>query len=161
MYIMEVSFSRNSLSNKMMRSSPGYREWEINQALKRLERDGFIQQKQNGIHITKKGSARIDYYRLQELSFDPSGKRWDHQWRIVIFDIPEKRRNARKLFRDKLKEWDCTKLQQSVFITPHVCDKEISELVDILMLRSSVHLIVVPTLGDELNKKFEKKYKLS
>ena len=159
-YVAEVAFSRDSLSRKMMRLDPEYREWEINQAMRRIERSGFIQKKQNDIHITKKGSARVDYYKLQELSFDPSGKRWDHKWRIIIFDIPERRRNARKIFRDKLKEWDCTKLQQSVFVTPHVCNKEIDELIDILVFRPYVHVITVPTLGDQLTAKFIKKYKL-
>ncbi|MBI3070024.1 MAG: CRISPR-associated endonuclease Cas2 [Candidatus Levybacteria bacterium] len=46
-------------------------------------------------------------------------EKWDGKWRVVVFDIEETNRNARDIFREKLKELGFGMLQKSVFITPH------------------------------------------
>lgn len=54
---------------------------------------------------------------------------WDGQWRIVIFDIPEKRRIARDLLRNRLKEWGFTQKQKSVWITKRNVTKPLKEFI--------------------------------
>ena len=52
--------------------------------------------------------------------------RWDHKWRLVIFDIQEKKRTARDELRDTLEMLDFQKLQNSVWVHPYPCAEIIS-----------------------------------
>ena len=62
-------------------------------AIRRVEKSGKIY-----FEITNKGLKKLgDLYRYQMLLVKP--KRWDGKWRVVSFDIYEKRRNARDKFR--------------------------------------------------------------
>ena len=55
----------------------------------------------------------------------------DGEWRIVIFDIPEKFKKAREALRMKLKELGFLELQKSVFIFPYECEDEINFIVEV------------------------------
>lgn len=56
-------------------------------------------------------------------------KKWDKKWRIVTFDIPEKKRTKRDLFRRKLKELGFGMIQESLWVTPHAFEDDISEFI--------------------------------
>lgn len=58
-------------------------------------------------------------------------KRWDGKWRVVIFDIKERRRLTRNRLRDVLKRLDFKRLQDSVWVYPY--DRE-----DIIILLKAV-----------------------
>lgn len=47
---------------------------------------------------------------------------WDHKWRIVAYDIPEKYAVLRNTVRDILKKAGFIKFQHSIWIFPHDCD---------------------------------------
>lgn len=51
---------------------------------------------------------------------------WDHKWRIVAFDIPEKYSELRDKVRAILKRAGFVKLQQSIWIFPHECEELVS-----------------------------------
>jgi phenylacetic acid degradation operon negative regulatory protein len=53
---------------------------------------------------------------------------WDGQWRLVIFDIAERRRVERNLLRHQLRRRGFGCLQDSVWITPHPLDEERARL---------------------------------
>lgn len=55
---------------------------------------------------------------------------WDKRWRIVIFDIAETDRNARKALRDKLRQLGFGMLQESVWITPHDVGVDLREFLE-------------------------------
>lgn len=44
-------------------------------------------------------------------------KNWDGKWRIVVFDIPEKHKKLRHALRWKLREWEFTFWQKSVWVS--------------------------------------------
>ena len=54
-------------------------------------------------------------------------KRWDGRWRIVIFDILEKKRKTREALRKKLLSLGFGMWQRSVYITPHDVQEEINQ----------------------------------
>ena len=139
-------------------------EWRINrqlfsQRMYALERGGFIEYTGRGhIILTKTGLERVNFSHLEKLSLN---KKLDGSWRLVIFDIPEKQKHARKVLRDKLVEFNFYQLQKSVYVTPYVCEDEISQLVSILGVSSHVNIIKTKSLGDiELRvRKFYKFHK--
>lgn len=125
-------------------------QWEefypssIEKVARRLYRRGFVKvEYESGspvVTITDKGRVEVLKYDLNRLDIKPM-KNWDKRWRIVIFDISEKYRNVRNLVRDKLREIGFYKMQESVFIFPYPCEKEIKYLREVLEVPHSIKLI--------------------
>ena len=55
-----------------------------------------------------------------------------------FFDIPEKHKWARERLRDKLQEMGCYRLQDSVFVTPYPCQKEVIMLTSLFNVTDCV-----------------------
>ena len=89
------------------------------------------------IQLTARGKRKVLSFALDGMQIK-SPSRWDGRWRIVAFDIPEKKRRARDIFRQKLKELDFKEFQQSVWAHQHPCLEEISFLVHLYELESYV-----------------------
>ncbi len=98
----------------------------IRQAITDLEYAGLV--KTSGergarrVELTKKGRAAIDTmyakeYRILEPAF------WDGKWRVVMFDIREKRRTTRTRLRLLLQGAGFLRLQDSVWVYPYPCDE--------------------------------------
>lgn len=51
--------------------------------------------------------------------------KWDGCWRIVIFDIPERQRVVRDLFRRNLKNWGFKQVQKSVWASKQPIYQEV------------------------------------
>lgn len=49
-------------------------------------------------------------------------KRWDRKWRLLIFDIPERRRGTREKIRSTLMTLGFIRLQDSVWVYPYDCE---------------------------------------
>lgn len=149
-FVLDVAFSRKSLYQKELLIG-GFKPWQINHTLKRFQKTGYLTNKNSRFKLTKLGAARVNYYKLEKIVFTPGDKRWDGKWRIVVFDIPESYRIARDLLRSKLREWDCYKIQNSVFTCPYACEKELKEVIKILDIRECVHIFLTDDLGSIKN----------
>lgn len=116
----------------------------VEKVTKRLYRRGYVKVKyERGkpvVIITDKGRVEVLKYDLDKLEIKPM-KNWDGKWRLVIFDIAEKYRNVRDLIREKLKQIGFYQLQESVFIFPYPCEKEIKYLREVLEVPHSIKLI--------------------
>lgn len=140
-----VAFSKRGLMAKL-RMDPYWEGQTILNTLANLERGSFIKKTgDNSYKLTKKGIKRINFSKFFELSLDKKKK--DGLWRVVIFDIPEKQKVKRELLRQKLKEFDFKMLQKSVFASPYICEKEISELCKILGLKKEVSILTTKTIS--------------
>lgn len=73
-----------------------------------------------GYKLTDKGEDLAERYSLGSLKLQRPW-RWDRKWRIVIFDIPEKRRDARDELRSTLKTIGFIQLQKSAWVYPYDC----------------------------------------
>jgi len=61
------------------------------------EKDG-----QQILTLSEDGKKRVLNFNLDQMTIKKP-KAWDGYWRIVIFDIPERRKPGREAFRSKLK----------------------------------------------------------
>lgn len=88
-------------------------------------------------------------------------KKWDGLWRLVLFDIPEKKRAFRDILRDHLKKIGFRELQQSVFIFPFPCEKEIACLTELYNAAPFVRVATLQTIdnGEDLKQCFFKNKK--
>ena len=109
--------------------------YRIGQARRRLEHKGLIRVHKGGAVLTEQGRKMVGKiivtrYEIKEPIF------WDGKWRVVIFDVREKRRKVRNVLRVLLGNAGFKRLQDSVWIFPYPCD-EFVELVR-AQLRSGV-----------------------
>ncbi|MEK7114229.1 MAG: CRISPR-associated endonuclease Cas2 [Patescibacteria group bacterium] len=49
-------------------------------------------------------------------------KKWDGRWRMVVFDVPERRRSVRNRLRSVMDEIGFVRLQDSVWVYPYDCE---------------------------------------
>src|SRR3989344_1344274 len=68
---------------------------------------------------------------------------WDKKCRIIVFDIPEKKRKARDALRFEIKKLGFFELQKSVWIYPFDCRNAIDFLVEFFEVRRYVRYLVV------------------
>lgn len=135
---------------------------KIRHSLYQLKKKKFVKMYYKGneevIEITEEGKKRLLQYDFDDLSINKP-KKWDNLWRIVIFDIPENRRQARNAIVFKLKELGFILLQKSVFIFPYECRNEIDFIGEHLFVRKYINYIVVKSVENEKNLK--KKFNLN
>ena len=106
---------------------PELKKSSLSQALKRLRENGLIElidDKELIIRLTDMGRDKILWEKIKN-----SNEKWDGKWRVVIWDIPEKRRVARDLLRYKLKQLGFERLQKSVWACQKNCTKELREFI--------------------------------
>lgn len=116
----------------------------VDRTLSNLYRKGNVEiekeENKTVVKITKKGKVEILKYDLDNLSINKP-KKWDGKWRLVIFDISNSYKNTRDVVRDKLKLMGFRKFQESVFICPYPCEKEIQYLREVLQIPHAIKLI--------------------
>lgn len=127
----------------------------LKEAIRRLYRSKIIDMKENKdgsctIILTRNGKDRALTYKLDEMKIDQPSK-WDGQWRIVLFDIPENQRKIRDAFRHHLRELDFYEFQKSVFIHPYDCKDEIDYLIEFYNARRYIRFVVANSLDNGLH----------
>jgi len=114
-------------------------------AVYRLKEEGFLEEieakGERRYRATLKGKVKI-------LRFFKKDKKWDSKWRIVVFDIPEKKKKMRNYFREKLYDLGFRKLQESVWISPYNIADKIGYLIEICNARNYVHYLLVEELDN-------------
>lgn len=131
-----------------------------NQTMKRLEKQKLVEIVYEGdqtiVRITKEGKVRALRYKLSEMQVKRP-KVWDKKWRIVIFDIPEKYKRVRELFRWHLKSMNFYMLQKSVWVHPYPCEGEIEFLRQVYKVGINVTYILAEKLENSqyLKDRFE------
>lgn len=124
---------------------PELKKASLAQALRRLREGGlieFVSDEKLAYRLTDQGREKAV---LASLKFNE--KEWDGKWRLVIFDIPEKRRQARDLLRAKLKQWEFKYFQQSVWGTKKNCTKALRDFVKSVGIEDWVMVIESADLG--------------
>lgn len=104
------------------------------------------------IILTENGRKKALKYKIDELEIKRPVK-WDEIWRIVIFDIPEKRKRAREALRLKLRKLGFKELQKSVFIYPYECEDEINFIVEIFGIRPFVRFLRATSITNDAQLK--------
>lgn len=128
----------------------------VKKSVTRLERGGFIEPKgdQKGLFIlTPKGREKAMRYAIERMKI-ASQKTWDKKWRIIMFDVPEDKMQARRAINLALKRLGCAQYQKSVFITPFPCKKEIDFVGECFGVRKHIRIVVASDVeGSESLKK--------
>ncbi len=76
-------------------------------------------------------------------------KKWDKRWRVVIFDIPERRRGIRDRLRAVMRSAGFYRLQDSVWLYPYDCEDFVALLKADLRLGLSVLYMIVERIESD------------
>lgn len=101
----------------------------VKRAIDNLKKQNLVKTKFNKkgeivLTVTQKGQETIFRYDLQRMAI-PTPKNWDGRWRLIVFDIPEKHRGSRDVLRETIRRLGFIQLQQSAWLYPYPCQKEI------------------------------------
>ncbi len=118
----------------------------------RLARKGWVSfEEKNGrtqMRITRKGMREISRVNLGAYTIR-APSRWDERWRVVIFDIPEKRRVDRIRIRNLLVQLGFYRLQDSVWVHPYDCEEIITLIKAEYKFGTSVRYLVADVIEFE------------
>lgn len=123
-----------------------------------LKKRGYIETKdwetRKGLALTPKGLNKILKRRNKEIRL-PIRK--DKRWQMVVFDIPEKSRKVRDIFRDALKVLGYQQLQKSIWVSPYEVAEKTKEIISSLNLEDEVKLFIIDSIQEmELKKSIRK-----
>ena len=136
--VRPTMFSYNKLSEQLIENWDG---GTIRKVIKRLIRSGFLKRiEKNKYFLTTKGVGRLLELRIKRKI--GAKQKVKKKYFVLIFDIPEKERGRRDLFRRRLKELGFEKIQQSVWITQYNILKEVKALIKIFDLNSYVKFFI-------------------
>lgn len=143
------------LDDKRDRDRNAWRQFSLRYlrtTIKRLQKEKIVTvEEKNGEHIivlTKHGKHRILKYSLETLSIEKPA-RWDGRWRLVIYDVAKQKKYLRDVFRETLKSIGFYQLQESVWLYPYPCEKEVTFLREYYGIGNEVVYVVATTLEDD------------
>lgn len=103
---------------------------KVKRVLKNLEKRDLItlSEKNGEVHIRLRSGFTpilLKYSLKPLLELKKKKKKWDGKWFLVFFDVPIKQNNKRTHLRNFLKYIGFYPYQQSVYIFPYECEKEV------------------------------------
>ena len=116
-----------------------------------LARRGFVMfEERDGrryARITEKGKRvlQLETQKAEHLK----KRKWDRRWRVVTFDIPEKRRGVRSRLRYFMEEYGFVRLQNSVWTYPYDCEDLVALVKADLRIGTSVLYLIVERLEND------------
>ncbi|MDP3763937.1 MAG: CRISPR-associated endonuclease Cas2 [bacterium] len=101
---------------------PNKRQEEIvRSSASKLVKKGLLIYKDGRYELAQEGEKKLRQWELQEYKFNRPEK-WDKKWRVIIFDIPEKKKKVRNQIRNLFILAGLSRLQDSVWVYPYDCE---------------------------------------
>lgn len=145
-----VSATMPNLFKVIGQLCPGFRKEnrrKFNSTFARIKKYGYVEflsenDREITIKLTKKGEQQIIKYAFDDIQIKKPRK-WNGKFHVIIFDIPNKYRDARNAFREKLQELGAYQLQKSVWVHPYPCFDEILFITSCFSIDHCVDILVV------------------
>src|SRR3989344_3885087 len=124
----------------------------IKETLWRMERNGLValpRSPHQRVTLLPKGKALVERLKAENYTI-PKPLLWDGKWRVVMFDIPEKRKRIRHQLRKLLERAGLIRLHDSVWVHPYQCD-ELVVLVKAHLknIRGEMHYFVAELMASD------------
>ena len=133
--------ARFYILNDVLKDIHNFSAKKLNTAVCDLKKEKLIEKKKNYdgsilVSLTEKGIMRAINFRFRNLNIKQ--EKWDGKWRMVAFDIPNECRKGRNALNYRLKMGGFYELQESIFLYPYDCKKEIDAFVKLFKLEKFV-----------------------
>jgi len=96
----------------------------------RLKKDGFIKKENDIYKLTSLGEkeAFFSFLKTSGHFIRSHDQKWDGKWRMIFFDVPEKKRRYRDELRSMLRIIGFKEFQKSIWIYPHRVPEFLKEI---------------------------------
>ena len=130
-------------------------EVNLSRSLAGLNKNKIIILKREGdnftVRLTEKGNRIVKSIQFDNMKIEKQ-EAWDGKWRIVIFDIPERKgKHTRDAMRWKLQKLNFYQFQKSVWACPYPCEKEVRLLCEVLGASPFVNIITAQEIYNDGN----------
>lgn len=127
-------------------------KYALNRSIKNLSDLGLVEicksPQQKYLKITKEGKKKLNTLKLENeealISFN-----WDGNWRIIILDLPEKRKKERDALRYLLKKAKFVCIKNTVWVSPYPYEHLFENIKEDMNLENELMIIVT----DKIDKK--------
>lgn len=122
---------------------PNKRQREyISSSASKMVKKGLLKFNGKFYELTARGKEYLRLWEFSNFRFNKP-KKWDKKWRVVIFDIPDKKRRVRDQIRYLFRSSGLHLLQESVWVYPYDCEDIIALLkTDFGVGKNLLYLIV-------------------
>ena len=86
------------------------------------------------MRLTKRGEERFALEQQKMSLGKERPKKWDRRYRLVMFDVPEKRRKTRDRLRYEMQDVGFLRIQDSAWVYPYDCEEFIA------LLKADLHI---------------------
>lgn len=118
--------------------------------LSRMSKQGWLKPQRRGRNslyaLTPKGRRLLE--EGAQRIFEPRRQEWDGQWRVVVYSLPERKRDLRETIRRRLSWLGFGPLAPGMWVSPHDRHTELGALLDDLHARRYVQCFVGRWLSD-------------
>lgn len=130
-------------------ATPRKRHDEITRsAASRLRKKGLLKFDNGYYSLTAAGENILQRWEGRDYKIERP-KKWDRKWRVVIFDIPEKKKGARDEVRRIISRTGFERLQDSVWVYPFDCEDVVGLLKTELGLGKNMLYMIVDQLEND------------
>ncbi len=135
--------------NRQRKRDPKYL---VDQALTRLVAKKYISVSKSGrLSLTKEGEKKL--HLIEHGTYPIPKIKWDKKWRIVAFDVSERRKGSREKLRLLLRQVGFVRLQDSVWVYPYDVEDVINLIKTGNFLGKEVLYMVVHSIGRDVELK--------
>ncbi len=133
---------------------------DFKDSITELKKQRFIEKKKNYdgsvvISLTDKGKLRALNIRFKKLC--NRKENWDGKWRMIAFDIPDEYKKGRNALRYRARMAGFYELQESLFLYPYDCEREVNDFIKLFKLEKYVRFALLEFIdnGEQLRKFFK------
>lgn len=137
----------------------GHNEQAVRAAISRMSKQGWVESTKQGnksyYFLTERGMKRMQEAANRIFKFQPQD--WDGKWRMLMYTIPEIKRNARDEFRKELVWSGFGAMSTSTWISPNNLDKQVVDLIEKYDIESYVDFFIAEYKGPNESKQLVEK----
>lgn len=134
-------------------------EYAVTRAIKNLKKMELIEEYHSGqnkyLRLSSTGRVKANSYKMKGGTTLMTSS-WDGKWRIILLDLPEKRKTERDSLRYLLKKAGFVCLKNSAWISPYPFEFMFENIKNDLHLSNEL-IIIVTDYVDESTKRFLQK----
>jgi phenylacetic acid degradation operon negative regulatory protein len=132
----------------------GHNDQAVRAAISRMSKQGWVKAEKRGnksyYSLTERGVKRMEEAAKRIYKIRP--EKWDGKWRILVYTIPEEKRNVRDELRKELVWSGFGTISNSCWISPNNLEKQVYDLIDKYEIEPYVDFFIAQYDGPHTNK---------
>lgn len=132
----------------------GHNEQSVRVAVSRMMKLGWLESEKKGnksfYYLTPRGEARIEEAAIRIFKLMPN--QWDGKWRMLMYTIPEDKRQIRDELRKELIWSGFGSFSNGSWISPNNLEKEVNLLIEKYDIQSYVDFFVASYKGPQADR---------